>query len=87
MGLKSKATDKLNSIVLQVAFADLSPYVLTTESSLADLNSKLIKKLPMENFRPNIVVDVPKAFEEVRLFRFYSTFENDYNFSQNSLYK
>jgi uncharacterized protein YcbX len=44
----------------RVAFADAYAYLLTNESSLADLNAKLLAKdhpaVPMNRFRPNIVV-------------------------------
>lgn len=40
----------------QVAFADGYPLLLVTESSLADLNTRMREPLPMDRFRPNIVV-------------------------------
>lgn len=48
----------------KVAYPDFAPYLLTTEASLADLNSRLTNQVPMENFRPNIVVDASNAYAE-----------------------
>lgn len=40
----------------RVSFADGYPLLLTSNVSLADLNSRLVKSIPMTNFRPNIVI-------------------------------
>ena len=40
----------------QVAFADAFPFLLISAESLADLNRRLAEPLPMNRFRPNIVV-------------------------------
>ena len=40
-----------------VSFADALPLLLTTDASLADLNQRLDKTLPMSRFRPNLVID------------------------------
>ncbi|XP_037351871.1 mitochondrial amidoxime reducing component 2 [Talpa occidentalis] len=48
----------------QVAYPDCSPIMILSEASLADLNTRLEKKVKMENFRPNIVVTGCDAFEE-----------------------
>ena len=48
----------------QVGFADGFPFLLLSEQSLADLNDRLEEKLPMNRFRPNIVVSGSGAFEE-----------------------
>ena len=40
----------------QVSFADATPLLLISESSLVDLNSRLAEPLPMNRFRPNLVV-------------------------------
>lgn len=49
-------------------FSDGYPLLLISEASLADLNQKLTAKglasVPMNRFRPNIVVDGIEAFEE-----------------------
>ncbi len=39
-----------------VSFADSYPYLLTSEESLARLNDKLTEPVPMDRFRPNLVV-------------------------------
>ena len=41
----------------QVGFADGSSMLLATEPSLAQLNSEMDEPVPMNRFRPNIVVD------------------------------
>jgi uncharacterized protein YcbX len=46
------------------AFADGFPILLTTEASLADLNARLSSKVPMNRFRPNVVVRDTEAFAE-----------------------
>lgn len=48
----------------QVAYPDCSPVMILSEASLADLNTRLAKKVKMEIFRPNIVVTGCEAFEE-----------------------
>ncbi len=47
-----------------VSFADAMPLLLTTEASLADLNRRMGKPIPMSRFRPNIIVGGSKAWEE-----------------------
>lgn len=41
----------------QVGFADAFPLLITSEASLAELNSQLATPVPMDRFRPNIVVN------------------------------
>ncbi|MCW6508686.1 MOSC domain-containing protein [Lichenifustis flavocetrariae] len=41
----------------RVSFADGFPLLLTSTASLADLNGRLAEPVPMDRFRPNIVVD------------------------------
>ena len=52
----------------RVGFADGYAYLVTTEASLADLNAKLMAKshaaLPMNRFRPNLVVSGATPFAE-----------------------
>lgn len=48
----------------EVNFADGYPVLLTTEASLADLNARLATPVPMNRFRPNLVVAGCEAFEE-----------------------
>jgi uncharacterized protein YcbX len=45
----------------QVGFADGYPFLLISEESLADLNARLPVPLPMNRFRPNIVVSGGRA--------------------------
>lgn len=48
----------------QVGFADGFPLLLTSEASLDDLNGRLETSLPMDRFRPDIVVDGFVPYEE-----------------------
>jgi hypothetical protein len=54
----------------RVGFADGYAYLATTEASLADLNARLAARghpaLPMNRFRPNLVVSGGAAFAEDR---------------------
>lgn len=50
----------------QVGFADGFSFLLTSRASLDDLNRRLSVPLPMNRFRPNIVVSGTEAFEEDR---------------------
>jgi uncharacterized protein YcbX len=45
-------------------FADGYPILVTSEESLQDLNSRLETKLPMNRFRPNIIVKGCEPFAE-----------------------
>jgi uncharacterized protein len=53
--------DVNNSIV---SFADGYPFLLVGEASLADLNKRLDNPIPMNRFRPNLVVSGAPAFAE-----------------------
>lgn len=61
---------KINELFRQnseiVSFADGYPFLVIGENSLNDLNEKLETKLPMNRFRPNIVIDGAEAFAEDR---------------------
>jgi len=48
-------------------FSDGFPWLLASEASLEDLNSRLQDKLPMNRFRPNIVVSGLPPFGEDQL--------------------
>jgi uncharacterized protein len=48
----------------EVGFADGYPVLLIGEGSLEDLNSKLENPIPMNRFRPNLVVKNTEAFAE-----------------------
>jgi uncharacterized protein YcbX len=47
-----------------IAFADGFPILVISEASLADLNERVDKPLPMNRFRPNIVLRGLAAYEE-----------------------
>jgi hypothetical protein len=47
-----------------VSFADAYPFLLISEASLADLNRRLSPPIPMNRFRPNLVVQGCEAFAE-----------------------
>jgi uncharacterized protein YcbX len=47
-----------------VAFADGYPALIISEASLADLNARLSEPLPMNRFRPNIVLSGVEAYDE-----------------------
>ncbi|HEX8376953.1 MAG TPA: MOSC N-terminal beta barrel domain-containing protein [Pedobacter sp.] len=57
----SKA-DSFNDV--HVSFADAFPYMLISQASLEDLNSRLAQPVPMNRFRPNLVISGTEAFEE-----------------------
>jgi uncharacterized protein len=55
----------------RVSFADGFPFLLVSEESLADLNHRLTVPLPMNRFRPNLVIagGPPFVEDELRSFR------------------
>jgi uncharacterized protein YcbX len=48
-------------------FSDGFPILVISRASLAELNSRLPKALPMERFRPNLVIDGVEPFDEDRM--------------------
>ena len=48
----------------QVSFADGFPLLLIAEASLHDLNRRLATPVPMQRFRPNLVVDGEQPYGE-----------------------
>lgn len=48
----------------RVSFADGFPFLMLSEESLADLNGRLAVPLPMNRFRPNLVVAGGQPFAE-----------------------
>jgi uncharacterized protein len=50
----------------RVGFADAFPLLLASESSLTELNRRMDQPLPMNRFRPNIVLRGALPFEEDR---------------------
>ena len=49
---------------IHISFADSYPLLIISEESLGDLNSRLAEPLPMNRFRPNIVVSGCKPYAE-----------------------
>lgn len=50
----------------EVSFADAYPVLLASLASLADLNARLEVPVPMDRFRPNLVVEGGEPYEEER---------------------
>ena len=50
----------------RVGFADAYPFHLLSEASLEDLNGRLARPVPMDRFRPNLVVRGTAPFAEDR---------------------
>jgi uncharacterized protein YcbX len=48
----------------RVSFADGFPFLLISEESLADLNRRLAEPLPMNRFRPNLVISGGEPYQE-----------------------
>ena len=48
----------------QSRFVDVAPILVTNEASLEDLNGRLDQAVPMNRFRPNVVVEGLDAFAE-----------------------
>ena len=48
----------------QVSFADAFPFLVISEASLADLNRRLAEPLPMNRFRPNLVIADSEPYAE-----------------------
>jgi uncharacterized protein YcbX len=53
----------------ELAYADAYPFLIVSRESLADLNARLTEPLPMNRFRPNIVLEGCAAYQEDRLDR------------------
>lgn len=47
-----------------MSFADAFPFLLISQESLDDLNSRLAEPVPMNRFRPNLVLEGCSAYEE-----------------------
>jgi uncharacterized protein YcbX len=48
----------------RVSFADAFPFLIISEESLGDLNRRLSVPLPMNRFRPNLVISGVQPYEE-----------------------
>ncbi len=53
-----------------VSFADAYPFLVISEESLADLNGRLAEPVPMNRFRPTLVVKGATPFAEDTWYRF-----------------
>lgn len=53
------------------SLSDGYPFLIIGQSSLDDLNSKLVKKIPMNRFRPNLVFTGGTPFEEDTMNKFF----------------
>ncbi len=53
-----------------VSFANSFPYLVISRSSVDDLNKRLVKEIPVDRFRPNIVIEGGEAYFEDQLDEF-----------------
>lgn len=53
-----------------VSFADAYPVLMISRESLADLNRRLPEAVPMERFRPNVVIEGVAAYAEDAMARY-----------------
>lgn len=61
------SADWTQGIRATTEFADGYPILVISLASLAELNSRLPAALPMERFRPNLVIDGVGAYDEDRI--------------------
>jgi uncharacterized protein YcbX len=59
--------DFLGDVAAEVGFADGYPYLVTNEATLDALNARLDAPVPMNRFRPNIVIRGLPALDEHKL--------------------
>ena len=55
---------------VRVSFADALPFLLISEESLTDLNNRLRSPVPMNRFRPNLIIAGGEPYVEDRLATF-----------------
>ncbi len=55
---------KATSVHDHVSYADGYPFLLTSEASLRELNRRMSASVPMDRFRPNLVISGTEPFEE-----------------------
>ena len=48
----------------RVAFSDALPWLVLTRASVADLNARLARPIPLDRFRPNLVIDGAEPYAE-----------------------
>lgn len=65
-GLPREVSPKYSAPGTQTSYADGFPLLITATSSLKDLNNRMPAPLPMNRFRPNIVIGNSAAWEEDR---------------------
>ena len=65
-GFERRIPDLPGQLEQAVQLADGYPYLVASESSLSLLNEKLSRELEMTRFRPNIVLDIPEPWIEMR---------------------
>lgn len=61
---RPSSTDWTGGIEALNQFSDAFPFLVISQASLDDLNSRLTSPLPMNRFRPNIVIDGIPAYAE-----------------------
>jgi len=54
----------------RVSFADAFPFLLLSEESLADLNRRMDSPVPMNRFRPNLVITGGRPYQEDAMMEF-----------------
>jgi uncharacterized protein YcbX len=63
-GFKRAVNEVIYPAGAEVAFADAYPLLVLSRASLDDLNSRLSVPVPMNRFRPNLVIDGCPAYAE-----------------------
>jgi uncharacterized protein YcbX len=61
------SADWTQGVPATTEFSDGYPVLVISQASLDDLNSRLPKALPMERFRPNVVIDGVEPYGEDRI--------------------
>ena len=61
------AREWTGGIEADIRFADGFPMLVLSKASLSDLNRRLTTALPMNRFRPNIVLESVEAYDEDRI--------------------
>ena len=64
---RPSSRDWTGDVVALNYFSDGYPILVISRASLADLNSRLETALPMNRFRPNIVIDGVEPYDEDRI--------------------
>jgi uncharacterized protein len=61
---RRRVDERYNTDDYMVSFADGFPFLLIGQASLDDLNSRLPEPVPMNRFRPNLVIQTTEPFIE-----------------------